>query len=66
MDKKIKFNEAINELEIILREIETGDMDLDDLTSKVKRASSLIEICNKKLRSTEEELEKIVKDLEQG
>ncbi|MEE4117263.1 MAG: exodeoxyribonuclease VII small subunit [Marinilabiliaceae bacterium] len=64
MDKKISFNEAISELEIILKQIESGEMDLDDLTSKVKRASALIEICNKKLRSTEEELDKIVKDLE--
>lgn len=64
MEKKISFNEAISELEIILKQIESGEMDLDDLTSKVKRASALIEICNKKLRSTEAELDKIVKDLE--
>ena len=44
--------------------IESGEMDVDDLTSKVKRASVLLDICNKKLRKTEEELDKIVEDIE--
>jgi len=63
-EEKITFNKAIEELETILEKIENGDMDLDDLTAEVKRASKLLETCNKKLKSTEEELEKIVKDME--
>ncbi len=63
-EKIISFNKAIEELEEILQRIESGALDLDDLTSQVKRASSLLKICNDKLRSTEEELEKIVKDIE--
>lgn len=58
------FNEALEELEIILKEIESGEMEVDKLTKKVKRASVLLEICNNKLRKTEEELERIVEDLE--
>lgn len=63
-EEKISFNKAIEELEGILKKIESGEMDLDDLTKQVKRASSLLETCNKKLKSTEDELEKIVKDME--
>ncbi len=63
-EKIISFNKAIEELEEILQRIESGALDLDDLTSQVKRASALLKICNDKLRSTEEELEKIVKDIE--
>ena len=63
-EKKITFNEALEELELILKEIESGKMDVDNLTSKVKRASVLLDICNKRLKKTEEELDKIVEDLE--
>ena len=63
-EKKPTFNEALEELESILKEIESGEMDVDKLTSKVKRASVLLDICNRKLKKTEEELEKIVDDLE--
>jgi len=63
-EKKPTFNEALEELESILREIESGEMDVDNLTSKVKRASILLDICNRKLKKTEEELDKIVEDLE--
>ena len=62
-EKQPSFNEALQELELILKEIESGEMDVDNLTTKVKRASQLLEICNKKLKKTEEELDKIVEDL---
>ena len=63
-EQKLSFNQAVAELESILKHIESGDIDLDDLTGKVKRASELIDLCNKKLKNTEEELEKIVRDIE--
>ena len=49
-EENISFSKAIDELEEILLRIESGDMDLDDLTSQVKRASSLLKICNNKLK----------------
>lgn len=61
---KPTFNESLEELESILKEIESGEMDVDKLTLKVKRAAVLLDICNKKLKKTEEELNKIVEDLE--
>ena len=63
-EKKITFNEAISELEIILDRIESGEIDIDDLSAKVKRASALIKICKSKLRATEEEIDKIVREIE--
>lgn len=63
-EKKPTFNKALEELELILKEIESGEMDVDDLTTKVKRAALLLDICNKKLRKTEEELDKIAEDIE--
>ena len=63
-EKKPTFNEALEELENILKEIESGEMDIDDLTTRVKRAANLLDICKKKLKLTEEELDKIVEDIE--
>jgi exodeoxyribonuclease VII small subunit len=61
--KEFSFNEAVIEIEDILRNIETGELDVDKLSVEVKRASELIKQCQKKLRSTEEEINSIFKDL---
>jgi exodeoxyribonuclease VII small subunit len=61
--KEFSFNEAVNEIEDILRNIESGELDVDKLSVEVKRASELIKQCQKKLRSTEEEINSIFKDL---
>jgi exodeoxyribonuclease VII small subunit len=61
--KEFSFNDAVKEIEKILQTIETGDLDVDKLSDEVKRASELIKQCQKKLRSTEEEINGIFKDL---
>ena len=62
--KQIKYGEAIAEIEQILNQIEQEELDVDDLTSKVKRVSELLSLCRSKLRTTEEEVEKIMKEIE--
>lgn len=62
--KEFSFNQAVNEIEKILRNIESGALDVDRLSVEVKHASELIRECQKKLRSTEEEINSIFKDLE--
>jgi exodeoxyribonuclease VII small subunit len=61
--KEFSFNQAVVEIEKILRNIESGDLDVDKLAVEVKRASELIRECQKKLRTTEEEINSIFKDL---
>jgi exodeoxyribonuclease VII small subunit len=61
--KEFSFNEAVIEIEKILRNIESGELDIDKLALEVKRASELIRQCQKKLRTTEEEINSIFKDL---
>lgn len=63
-DKTITYTEAFEELQKIVSEIEQGEISVDDLSEKVKRASVLIDVCKKKLTSTEAEVSKILKDLE--
>jgi exodeoxyribonuclease VII small subunit len=61
--KEFSFNEAVKEIEKILGNIESGILDVDKLSVEVKKAAGLIRQCQKKLRSTEEEINSIFKDL---
>jgi exodeoxyribonuclease VII small subunit len=64
MSKEIKYTEAFEELQQIVADIEDGEITVDELSIKVKRASELIKICKSKLTSTEEDVNEILKELE--
>ncbi|MBS1928453.1 MAG: exodeoxyribonuclease VII small subunit [Chitinophagaceae bacterium] len=66
MKEQISYTEAFEELQTIVSEIEEGEISVDELSEKVKRASALIKICKNKLSSTEEDVSKILKELEKG
>lgn len=63
--KKLSYNEALQELETILERIQDQDLDVDDLSSNVKRASELLRLCKQKLRATETDVEKILREMEE-
>jgi len=65
MSKEIKYSEAFDELQEIVTDIEDGEISVDELSVKVKRASELIKICKSKLTSTEEDVNQILKELEE-
>jgi len=65
MKEGINYTEAFAELENIVREIEQGDISVDELSEKVKRASLLVKICKDKLTSTEENVDKILEELQE-
>jgi exodeoxyribonuclease VII small subunit len=56
------YNAAIEEIETILAQIETENIDIDSLSKKVSRAAELIKLCSKKLRDTEAEIESVLKE----
>ena len=58
------YTEAFEELQIIVMEIEQGEISVDELSEKVKRAALLIKICKTKLTTTEEDVNKILKELD--
>lgn len=65
MEKKISYTEAISELESIVTEIEQGEITIDTLSEKVKRASELIRICKSKLTATEDDVNKILGEIKE-
>jgi exodeoxyribonuclease VII small subunit len=64
MNEQINYTEAFEELKKITAEIEGKDISVDDLSEKVKRATQLIKICKSKLDSTEEDVNRILKELD--
>lgn len=62
--KKLTYKEAISEIEEIVLKMENEEMDVDELTLKVKRAALLLKFCREKLYDTESEVDKIIKEIE--
>jgi exodeoxyribonuclease VII small subunit len=63
MKTDMTYESAYKELEVIAHEIEMDAISVDVLAEKVKRASELIGFCQAKLRLTEEEVGKIIKNI---
>lgn len=63
--KKISYREAITEIEETIASIENEELDVDDLSEKVKRVSELLMICKEKLHNTEKEVEKILSEMDE-
>ena len=64
MSQIINYTEAFEELQRIVSEIEQGEISVDELSEKVKRAALLIKVCKSKLSTTEEDVNKILKELD--
>lgn len=59
----LNYTDAFRELQEIVKKIEQGDILIDELSAKVKRAKVLIEICKSKLTETEEDVSKLIEGL---
>jgi exodeoxyribonuclease VII small subunit len=59
------YQASFEELQQIVEEIETGEISVDELSIKVKRAAILLKICKEKLSSTEEDVNQILKELDE-
>jgi exodeoxyribonuclease VII small subunit len=64
MEVEMNYTNAFEELQLIVTEIEQGEISVDALSEKVKRATELIKFCKLKLTTTEEDVNKILKELE--
>ena len=64
MEENLTYEAAYAELKKIASEIENESVSVDVLAEKVKRASQLIAYCQTKLRSTEQEVNNIIKQME--
>ena len=56
----MKYVEALQQLETIVRKMEQGEYDVDELTEQLKTAQKLIATCKDKLAKTDAEIKKIL------
>lgn len=56
------FEEALSELEAIVKELESGNVNLDDAINKYGEAMKLVKVCEYKIKNAEDMVVKIVKD----
>ena len=62
-NRQMKYEEAIGQLEKIVRQMENNELDVDQLSEQLKRAQQLIQFCRDKLTKTDEEIRQ---SLEEG
>ncbi len=62
--KKPSYSEAAARLEEILKTIEEGEVDIDELSGLVKEAAELVTLCRNKIQAAEVQVKTITEQLE--
>ncbi|MBO5626359.1 MAG: exodeoxyribonuclease VII small subunit [Prevotella sp.] len=58
----MKYEEAMNQLQEIVRKMENDELDIDQMAEQLKRAQELIRLCRDKLTKTDEEIRNLLKN----
>ena len=62
----MKYEEAMRQLQEIVRKMENDELDIDQMSDHLKKAQELIKICRDKLTKTDEEIQKLLNADSQG
>lgn len=60
--KEVNYEEAVHQLENLVEKMERGELDVDSMVSQLKRAQELVKLCKKKLKHTDDEIQKLLSD----
>jgi len=60
--EKKKFEEAVEELERVVEQLESGELSLEDSLAAFENGVRLVKLCNQKLTEVERKIELLVKD----
>jgi len=63
MEKPKTYQEAFEELQLLVRKMENAEISVDELAEMIKKATLVINICKKKLMDTEEEVKSLLENL---
>lgn len=61
-EKELNFEENLEKLEELVKDLENGNVPLDDAINKYQEAMKIAKVCDEKLKNAEEAITKIVKD----
>ena len=60
----IKFEAALEDLELVVEQLETGALSLEDSLTAFEKGVGLVKFCNQKLNEVEKKIDFLVKDKE--
>lgn len=60
--KKETYSQAIERLEKIVRQIDSNELEIDELSEKIKEANEIIASCTGKLTKADQEIEKLLQE----
>ena len=63
MAEEITYTQAFDELQKIVNQMENSEISIDQLDTKIKRASELLKICKDKLFKTEKSVQIILDEI---
>lgn len=62
MNEQLTFEEAMDQLEVIVQRLEEGDIPLEEALNMYKKGMELSKLCHDKLKNAEEQLTKVLTD----
>ena len=60
--KKISYEAALKQLEEIVAKMEDNEMDLESMTTELKKAQGLVKLCKDRLQQTDKDIQALLAD----
>ena len=64
--KKETYSQAMARLEAIVRQVDSNELEIDELVEKIKEANEIIAFCSEKLKKADSEIEKLLADKQES
>ena len=64
--KKETYSQAMARLESIVRQVDSNELEIDELVEKIKEANEIIAFCSEKLKKADKEIEKLLADKQES
>ena len=64
--KKETYSQAMARLETIVRQVDSNELEIDELVEKIKEANEIIAFCSEKLKKADTEIEKLLSDKQES
>ena len=58
----MKYEDAVKQLDEIVSKVENNELEIDELTTQLKKAQELIKFCRDTLYKTDEEVKKLLEE----
>lgn len=59
-EQELSFEENLSQLEAIVKNLESGNVPLDDAIDEFNKAMKIVKICDEKLKNAEDSIHKIL------